>query len=167
MANENMKMSAAGYTALRINEGVVLHFYNDAPVNGNCTWGVGTLEHLGPCSPEELRRAVLPDQVNAILVQRVHEAERIVRAVVTDHQLTQAQFDSAVSFAYNSTTKNIRNALAPANNGNMAEVAARMRRNVMVRPRNSSGHTTGHARINHGLVNRRNREIQPFLRDAP
>ncbi|MGF6855362.1 hypothetical protein OKW29_004249 [Paraburkholderia sp. CI3] len=50
-ANDVMKMSAGGYAALRVNEGVVMHYYNDAPVNGNCTWGVGTLAHLGPCTP--------------------------------------------------------------------------------------------------------------------
>jgi len=104
MANENMRMSDAGYTALRQNEGVVMRYYNDAPVNGNCTWGVGTLEHFGPCTPEELRRTVLPAQVNAALEQRVREAERIVRSTVNQHDLTQAQFDAAVSFAYNSRT---------------------------------------------------------------
>jgi len=164
MANENMQMSAAGYAALRANEGVVMRYYNDAPVNGNCTWGVGTLEHFGPCTAEELRRAVLPAQVNAMLQLRVREAERIVRSVVTDHPLTQAQFDAAVSFAYNSTTRNTRNALAPANSGDMNEVATRMQRNVMVTPRDRNGNPIGVARLNQGLVNRRHREVQPFIR---
>jgi lysozyme len=86
-------MSAAGYAALRANEGVVMRYYNDAPVNGNCTWGVGTLEHFGPCTAEELRRAVLPAQVNAMLQLRVREAERIVRSVVTDHPLLSRHQD--------------------------------------------------------------------------
>jgi lysozyme len=120
MANENMYMSAAGYGALRHNEGVRMHYYDDAPVNGNCTWGVGTLAHLGPCTPEELRRPVTPAQVDAALHLRVQDAERLVRAIVTQTQLTQAQFDVAVSFAYNTTRRTTRWALSPANTGNMA-----------------------------------------------
>jgi lysozyme len=167
MANENMRMSAAGYSALRVNEGVVMHYYNDAPTNGNCTWGVGTLEHYGPCTQEELNRAVLPQQVEAILQQRVQEAERVVRAVVRRHPLTQAQFDAAVSFAYNSTMRNTRHALQPANTGNMAEVAARMQRNVMITPRDRHGNVAGTRRVSPGLVNRRRREVQPFLGGRP
>ncbi|REE21546.1 hypothetical protein B0G71_4724 [Paraburkholderia sp. BL27I4N3] len=44
-ANDSMRMSAAGYAALRFNEGVVMRYYTDAPANGNCTWGIGTLAH--------------------------------------------------------------------------------------------------------------------------
>ncbi|MGF6552068.1 hypothetical protein QFZ96_007204 [Paraburkholderia youngii] len=69
-ANDAMKMSPECYAALRVNEGVVMRYYNDAPINGNCTWGVGTLAHFGPCTPAELQRAVLPEQVNAILTAR-------------------------------------------------------------------------------------------------
>jgi lysozyme len=167
MANENMGMSAAGLAALRTNEGVVMHYYNDARVNGNCTWGVGTLEHFGPCTQEEMNRTVLPQQVDAILHQRVQDAERIVRATVTQQPLTQAQFDAAVSFAYNSNTHNIRRALAPANTGNMAEVVARMRRNVMVIPRDRQGHPVGPGHVNAGLVHRRERKVQPFLGGQP
>ena len=167
MANEHMSMSSSGYAALRRNEGVVMHYYNDAPVHGNCTWGVGTLAHYGPCTKEELHRAVLPTQVNAVLRQRVHEAERIVRAVVKHHQLTQAQFDAAVSFAYNSRTRDIRHALRPANLGDMAAVAHNFMRNVYVTPRDSKGHPLGHAWLNHGLMNRRRREAAPFLQEKP
>ncbi|WP_429349175.1 glycoside hydrolase family protein [Paraburkholderia sp. Clong3] len=103
-----------------------MRYYNDAPINGNCTWGVGTLAHLGPCTHAELQRAVLPEQVNAVLTARVHDAERLVRATVTGHALTQAQFDAAVSFAYNSTVRNTREALDPANRGDMEGVAQHM-----------------------------------------
>jgi GH24 family phage-related lysozyme (muramidase) len=167
MANENMHLSAAGYGALRANEGVVMHYYNDAPVNGNCTWGVGTLAHYGPCTQEEMQRTVLPQQVDAILQQRVLEAERIVRATVRQQQLTQAQFDAAVSFAYNSTTRNIRDALSPANTGNMTEVVRQMRQNVMIVPRDRQGNRLGSARVSPGLVHRREREVQPFLGAQP
>ncbi|MBB5501848.1 GH24 family phage-related lysozyme (muramidase) [Paraburkholderia sp. MM5384-R2] len=166
-ANDAMKMSAEGYAALRINEGVVMHYYNDAPVNGNCTWGVGTLAHLGPCTPGELQRAVLPEQVNAILTARVHDAERLVRATVTEHPLTQAQFDAAVSFAYNSTNRNTRETLDPANRGDMAGVAQHVSLNVMVTPRDRRGRPIGPPRRSRGLANRRVRESAPFRMQRP
>lgn len=84
MANESMHLSTAGYAALRFNEGTVMHYYND-PIGNNCTWGIGTLAHYGPCTAEELRRTVTPAQVNAVLAERVHEAEREVRNIVRDH----------------------------------------------------------------------------------
>jgi lysozyme len=139
-----------------------MRYYNDAPVNGNCTWGIGTLAHLGPCTPEELARTVLPDQANAILQSRVREAERNVRSIVKRHELTQAQFDAAVSFAYNSSTLNTQQALSPANNGNMLAVAQKMMLNIMITPRNAAGRPAGSARISRGLLNRRQRESAPF-----
>ena len=47
MANETMRMSAAGMAALRLREGVVLSYYNDA-VN-RCAYGVGTPGLLPSC----------------------------------------------------------------------------------------------------------------------
>ncbi|ATF90537.1 lysozyme [Burkholderia gladioli] len=164
--NASLSMSAAGYAQLRTNEGVVMGYYNDAPQNGNCTWGVGTLAHLGPCTAEELQRTVTPDQVDAVLRARVQDAERKVRATVNAHALTQAQFDAAVSFAYNSATANTRTTLAPANRGDMAAVAAHMARNVMVTPRDSNGRPSGPARLSRGLVARRRRESAPFRTQA-
>ncbi|WP_082582732.1 lysozyme [Frateuria sp. Soil773] len=167
MANEDMHLSATGYAALRRNEGVVMGCYHDARVNGNCTWGVGTLEHYGPCTAEELQRTVTPAQVNAILDARVREAERIVKASVRNQALAQAQFDAAVSFAYNSRTVNVQAALAPADRGDLAGTARAMMRNVMVIPRDPQGHRIGPGRINPGLVNRRTRESAPFVRGTP
>jgi GH24 family phage-related lysozyme (muramidase) len=166
-ANDAMWMSAEGYAALRFNEGVVMHYYNDAPINGNCTWGVGTLAHLGPCTRAELQRAVLPEQVNAVLTERVHDAERLVRATVTEHRLTQAQFDAAVSFAYNSTNRNTREALDPANQRDMEGVAQHMLLNVMVTPRDRQGRPIGSPRRSQGLANRRVRESAPFRMPRP
>ena len=34
-ANANMQFSSQGYSLLRLNEGVKLHYYNDAPKNVN------------------------------------------------------------------------------------------------------------------------------------
>jgi lysozyme len=166
VANENMHLSAAGYAALRQSEGVVMHYYNDAPTNGNCTWGIGTLAHYGPCTQAEMNRTVTPQQANTVLQQRVHEAERIVRATVRNVQLTQDQFDAAVSFAYNSTTVNIRTALEPANRGNMADVARHFMNNVYVHPRDNHGRVSGPARFSPGLQNRRRREATPFVQQG-
>jgi lysozyme len=77
MANENMRMRAAGITALRQHEQVVLNYYPDQA--GNCTYGIGTLAHLGPCTPEELQRPVTMAQVDAALATRVADAENTVR----------------------------------------------------------------------------------------
>ncbi|RDK02757.1 lysozyme [Paraburkholderia lacunae] len=165
-ANDSMRMSQAGYAALRFNEGVVMRYYNDAPVNGNCTWGIGTLAHLGPCTPEELKRTVLPQQANAVLQSRVQDAERRLRAIVTERQLTQAQFDAAVSFAYNSSNVNTRQALSPANGGHMTDVVSQMMSNVMITPRRPDGTAAGPAQRSQGLVNRRVRESAPFRQSA-
>lgn len=160
--NDNMQMSADGYAALRTSERVVMHYNNDNPVNGNCTWGIGTLAHLGPCTQEELQRTILPEQANAVLAARVHDAERMVRRTVTDHALTQAQFDAAVSFAYNSRTRNIQQALTPANRGDMAAVADHMMQNIIIIPRDRNGKQVGRAQISRGLIHRRQREAAPF-----
>lgn len=125
------------------------------------------MAHYGPCTQAELNRSVLPRQANAVLQQRVHEAERIVRATVRHTQLTQAQFDAAVSFAYNSRTDNIRQALTPADSGNMAQVARHMMMNVYVFPRDQQGRVIGPRHLNPGLINRRRREAAPFLQGNP
>ncbi|MBB5403262.1 lysozyme [Paraburkholderia sp. BR13439] len=159
-------MSEAGYTALRINEGVVMRYYNDAPKNGNCTWGIGTLAHFGPCTAEELARTVVPEEANTILRNRVREAEAAVKTVVTQYELTQAQFDAAVSFAYNSSRQNTRDALGPANTGDMTAVAEKMMLNVMITPRDRNGRKIGPAKRSRGLTSRRQRESAPFRQSA-
>ncbi|WP_200949006.1 hypothetical protein [Frateuria sp. Soil773] len=45
MANENMRLSAAGYAALRTNEGVVMHYYDDT--GNNCTWVSERMHTMG------------------------------------------------------------------------------------------------------------------------
>lgn len=77
MADENMRVSATGVAALRQHEQVVLRYYPDQA--GICTYGIGTLAHLGPCTPEELRRPVTLVQVDAALADRVADAENAVR----------------------------------------------------------------------------------------
>jgi lysozyme len=157
-ANVNRQLSADGVLALQRNEGLRRTYYNDTA--NNCTYGVGTLEHLGPCTDAELRRTVSDAQIQASLMHGVRRAERIVRAAVPDQELTQDQFDAAVSFAYN-VPGGARRALAPANRGNMAGVAQNMNRYVYEHPRGANGQA-GPARLNNGLVDRRRRESAPF-----
>lgn len=70
------------------------------PGRGNCWWGIGILEHHGPCIAEDLARPVSVGQVEAEFSSRVQEAERTVERRVTV-DLTQEQFDALVSFTFN------------------------------------------------------------------
>ncbi len=82
-ANANMSMSAAGRAALAVREGLGGRpgneggYYNDTA--DNCTVGVGTLVHYGPCTPEELSRPANPAQNQADFDARVRTAEDAVR----------------------------------------------------------------------------------------
>jgi lysozyme len=159
MANENMQMSAGGYADLRVSEGAVMRYYND--IANNCTFGVGTLVHIGACTAEELRTPVTEAQVNAQLTARVRVAERAVRAGVPDVPLTQAQFDSLVSFVYNVGAGGAATTLAAANGNTPQQVVARMQQHVYVHPRDANGRRLPAVRVQ-GLVNRRQREVVPF-----
>lgn len=159
MANENMRMSAVGMTALRRAEDVALRYYND--IANNCTWGVGTLAHLGPCSVEELNRQVTAAEVNAQLATRVEVAERAVRLQVRNHPLTQEQFDALVSFTFNLGARGARTTLGAANRGALNEVASNMQSNVWIHPRDARGRRLPAVR-SRGLVNRRREETRPF-----
>jgi lysozyme len=159
MANENMAMSPAGMAALRQREYAVLRYYND--VANNCTWGVGTLAHHGPCTAEELRRPVTAAAVDAVLAARVHEAERAVRRQVRNHQLTQGEFDALVSYTYNVGATGARETLQAANRGADNQVVTHMNNNVYVHPRDPNGRRLPAVRVP-GLVNRRRDEAAPF-----
>ena len=158
-ANDSRNLSPTGLDALRANEGVRNTYYNDTA--NNCTYGVGTLAHMGPCTPDELNRPVSAALIQRSLHEGIRRAERIVRRAVLDQELTQAQFDAAVSFAYN-VPGGARRALSPANQGDMATVGRNMRQYVYERPRDDLGRVSGPARRNQGLVLRRQRESLPF-----
>jgi len=115
MANETMRMSAAGMAALRQRERAVFRYYNDAA--NHCTYGVGALAHHGPCTPRELRRPVSVADVNIQLATRVRRSEEAVRQRVRNHQLTQEQFDALVSFTFNTGATGARVTLDAANRG--------------------------------------------------
>ncbi|KGX68071.1 phage lysozyme family protein [Burkholderia pseudomallei TSV28] len=159
MANENMRLSEAGWAALRTREQAVMAYYNDQA--NNCTYGVGTLAHTGPCTPEELHRPATIAQVNAQLAARVSRAEAQVRRTVTQRELTQAQFDELVSYTYNAGNTGALAALHSANQNNDAGVVSHMNQRVYVHPRDAQGHRLRPIRSN-GLVNRRRLEAAPF-----
>lgn len=157
--NEQKQLSSAGMTALQRNEGIRRTYYNDTA--GNCTYGVGTLAHMGLCTPQELGHPVSDALIQASLARGVRQAEHVVRHAVTDHELTQEQFDAAVSFAYN-VPGGARHALAPANQGDMAAVARNMSRFVYEHAHDARGRASGPARLSHGLTRRRQLESAPF-----
>ena len=159
MANETMRMSAAGMSELRRRERVVLRYYND--VANNCTFGAGTLVHLGGCTAEELARTVTAVQVDASLASRMSAAEGTVRRRVTRHPLTQAQFDALVSFTFNAGPTGARRTLDAADRGSHADVATNMTNHVFIHPRDANGRR-GRAVRSSGLVNRRREEVAPF-----
>lgn len=159
MANEDMKMSAAGMAALRQREGAVLRYYNDAA--NNCTYGVGALVHFGACSEDELKRPVTIADVNSQLAARVMAVEMAVRHKVKDKPLTQAQFDALVSFTFNTGSGGARHVLEAANRGAVQDVVTQMKHAVYIHPRDAHGHRRAPIRLQ-GLVNRRNEESAPF-----
>lgn len=97
-----MYMSTAARLNMRSTEKKIMNYYDDGGKTGrgNCTWGIGTKAHNGPCSKAELTRVVLDADVEREFQSRLRVAERgVERNVKAD--LTQAQFDALVSFAYN------------------------------------------------------------------
>ncbi|WP_186183149.1 glycoside hydrolase family protein [Burkholderia gladioli] len=159
MANENMRLSQAGWAALRQRENAIMAYYNDQA--NNCTYGVGTLVHAGPCTPQELARPVSAAQVNAQLTARVSTAEAVVRRAVSNRNLTQAQFDELVSYTYNAGNTGAQTALRAANQSNDAGVVSSINQRVYIHPRDAQGRRLAPVR-SRGLVNRRRLESAPF-----
>lgn len=157
--NDAMTLSAQGRANLRLREGAVPRYYND--IANNCTFGVGTLVHAGPCSADELRTPVTDAMIDAQLTAGIATAQQAVRDQVQDHLLTQDQFDAAVSFAYNAGAGGAHDALGAANAGNNAGVVQHMEERVFIHPRDRNGRV-GLAVRSQGLVNRRRDEAAPF-----
>lgn len=96
-----MLMSTNARVTMRNTEKKVLKYYDDGGKGkGNCTWGIGTLAHRGPCTAEELARVVTDEDVEREFAARLRETERGVENKVKI-PLNQDQFDALVSFAYN------------------------------------------------------------------
>lgn len=163
MANEDMRLSAAGHQALAQAEAVRRADYNDQ--GNNCTFGQGQLVHYGPCTAAEAATRVTDRAIAEARDNSVATAERLVRNAVRAHPLTQDQFDAAVSFVFNTGTTSV---LRPANAGNMHEVANRMSQfvNVCQHDPNTGRVIPATCRLNPGLVARRQREAAPF-RNSP
>lgn len=97
----SMYMSTAARLNMRSTEKKMLKYYDDGGKGrGNCTWGIGTKAHNGPCSKPELARVVLDADIELEFASRLKEAERGVERNVKA-TLTPAQFDALVSLAYN------------------------------------------------------------------
>lgn len=164
MANESMAMSAEGLSDLRMREGAINRYYNDAA--NHCTFGVGALVHRGPCTVEELERAVTDSDIEHQLAGTVRAAERSVRAAVRRQALTQAQFDALVSYTFNVGPTGAFNALRAADSGDWEGVSRHMKSAVYVRPRDAHGNRLSPVRLP-GLVNRRRAEAAPFENQVP
>lgn len=164
MANETMQSSRAGWAALRQRENAIMAYYNDQA--NNCTYGVGTLAHTGPCTAEELVRPVSTGLVNAQLATKVRSAEAAVRRAVPDRQLTQSQFDELVSYTYNAGSGGAQTTLDAANRNNDAGVVSSMTQRVYIHPRDAHGRRLAPVR-SRGLVNRRRLESAPFAPQPP
>lgn len=152
-ANSNAAVSEQGYDELRSRESVVMHYYNDAA--NNCTFGVGTLVHKGPCTATEKAQTVSMAAVNSELVKRVNQAASYVKQIVSHYKLTQSQFDALVSFTYNVGNGGAKTTLNAANQGNLQQVINTMKKYVYIKK--------GGKKVElKGLVNRRMAEILPF-----
>lgn len=165
--NQNTSVSAAGIAALRAGEGQRNgggYYDNSAH---NCTRGVGILVHTGPCSAEELARAPDVQGNEATFQTRLHAAEAAVRRQVTDRALTQDQFNSLTSAAFNLGATGVQPVTNQANRGDDAGVQRELRARVFVRPRDTRGRPVGPPQWNRGLFNRREREAQPFAQPGP
>lgn len=136
-----------------------MHYYND--MANNCTYGIGTLAHAGPCTAQELATPVTAAEVNGQLSARVQTVEAAVRRAVTQSTLTQAQFDALVSYTYNVGANGALPVLQAANGGRDAQVVRHMEQTVYIHPRDAQGRRLP-ARQVPGLVSRRREEAAPF-----
>lgn len=160
--NADRTVSAAGRSAIAQREGQIPSggYYNDSA--NNCTYGTGLLVHGGPCTADELRRTVNPQQAQAEFNHRVNEAARRVRQIVRNRALTQNQFDALVSATYNTRTVDNRTFLDSADRNDDGAVQRELRNLVHTRDHDAHGHPVGPARRSQGLVNRRESEIRQY-----
>lgn len=155
-----MRMSPLARQRLRDTETVQYRYYNDMGKNkGHCTWGIGVLAHRGVCTEEELGREVSKAQVEAEFSRKVSEAEGGVHRNIFV-ELNQAQFDSLVSFTYNTGATGATDTYALINDNDFAGAAANMQQFVRVRIRTKNGWSRV---VAGGLVKRRAEEAAPFL----
>lgn len=158
--NSKLTMSPSARTRMRRRESEQYRYYDDGgPGRGNCTWGIGTLAHLGPCTTGELARPVTAEQVEATFSEKLAEAERIVRRRVTNQVLNQEQFDALVSFTFNAGQRGAESVLAKAGRGDFKGAALGISRTIYMTVRTKKGSRRVVAR---GLISRRAEESAPF-----
>ncbi len=158
MANEKKSMSTAARLSLRNREKLELKYYSDQA--NDCTYGIGTFVHTGPCTPEELKRHVTQEQVSEAFDLSVAQAESVVRSHVSKQPLTQEQFNALVSFVYNVGGRKSRPVLTMANDGDFNKLKNKMMEYVYIHP-HQNGHQMPAVR-SLGLINRRSEEVKPF-----
>lgn len=158
-----MLMSTNARVTMRNTEKKVLKYYDDGGKGkGNCTWGIGTLAHRGPCTAEELARVVTDEDVEREFAARLRETERGVERNITV-TLTQAQFDALVSLAYNTGVTGAGKVFKLVN-ANDFEGAAKLITSM------TYGSSVKNGKVVRvffpGLVKRRNEEAAPFRKTA-
>ncbi|MRW91434.1 glycoside hydrolase family protein [Duganella sp. FT80W] len=145
---------------MRQRETAQYRYYDDGgPGRGNCTWGIGTLAHRGPCTTEELSMPVSAEKVEITFSQKVAEAERVVRKRVLRQALNQEQFDALVSFTFNAGQRGAESVLAKVDKGDFKGAAVGISRTIYITVRTRKGTKRVVAR---GLISRRAEESAPF-----
>lgn len=161
-----MRTSPAGIHAIRFHEGVKNHYYDDQ--GNNCTYGVGTLAHTGPCSPAELAETVSDERIQKSLVHGLLDAEAAVKRNITRQALSQPQFDALVSFTYNTGAGGARPVLRVVNQGDFKQAAKLMKSFIYVAVMGKDGkplrdkHGRKIMQRSNGLITRRNAEARSF-----
>jgi lysozyme len=160
---EPMLMSTSARVTMRNTEKKVLHYYDDGGKGkGNCTWGIGTLAHRGPCTAEELARVVTDADVEREFNVRLRDTERGVERNIKV-PLTQDQFDALVSLAYNTGVAGAGQVFKLVNARDF-DGAAEMISSMTYGSSVKNGKTV---RVFYpGLVVRRKREAAPFRKSV-
>ncbi len=157
-ANSSLRVSARGISYIRQWEREVPHLY-DSDGGHNCSYGIGTLVHRGPCTAHDVQTIhVTPRLIQQSFFHRLEQAAQVVREALPNRRLTQDQFDALVSFTYNTGIGAENRIFTLLNDGQPAHAVIQMQHYVYAR----DGHTHRLTRL-HGLARRRVHETRPFL----
>jgi len=156
--NASMSISTEGNAAIAKDEGFSAYPYDDQAKH--CTVGTGILLSKAPCTAEQKATKYDVNQLNSTYHARLNEAEGYVRHYVRETKLTQAQYDTLTSYVFNVGVGNAQQALSLANSGKHKDVANEMGQYINVTVKDKNGKK--HMQKSNGLINRRERETQPF-----
>lgn len=159
-----MFMSTPARLTMRMTEKKVMKYYDDGgkPGRGNCTWGIGTKAHNGPCTKAELARVVTDADIEREFLSRLRVAERGVEQNV-NVELTQAQFDALVSLTYNTGVRGAQPVYDILNQGNFDRAADYIATMTTARQKRKGNYVQVTLR---GLVTRRLEESAPFRQSS-